>query len=67
MINQSHFKELLRLLEKNSVDYLVVGGYAVAFYGFPRFTKDIDVFFRSTQVNIKKIKNALIEFGFPED
>lgn len=39
---QPDFEELLRLLEKHSVDYMIVGGYAVAFHGYPRFTKDID-------------------------
>ncbi|MBD3421818.1 MAG: hypothetical protein GF398_17020 [Chitinivibrionales bacterium] len=39
---QQDFKELLKLLEDNSVKYLIVGGYAVAFHGFPRLTKDID-------------------------
>ena len=67
MINQSHFKELLQLLEKNNVEYVLVGGYAVAFHGFPRFTKDLDVFFRNSRENVKKIKKALMEFGFPEE
>ena len=39
------FEDFLRLLEERRVDYMIVGGYAVAFHGFPRFTKDIDVFF----------------------
>jgi hypothetical protein len=42
MNTQPDFEELLRLLEQNKVRYMVVGGYAVAFHGFPRFTKDID-------------------------
>ncbi|MHC4871733.1 MAG: hypothetical protein ACYTFY_07800 [Planctomycetota bacterium] len=37
---QQDFKELLELLEKNNVEYMIVGGYAVAFHGYPRFTKD---------------------------
>ncbi|MEI6055086.1 MAG: nucleotidyltransferase [Lentisphaerota bacterium] len=63
---QEDFKELLKLLEKHSVDYLIVGGYAVAFHGYPRFTKDIDIFFGSSDVNVQKIIKALIEFGFNE-
>lgn len=35
---QPHFEELLRLLEENKVEYVIVGGYAVSFYGYPRFT-----------------------------
>jgi hypothetical protein len=41
MINQN-FKEFIELLNKNDVKYLVVGGNALAFHGYPRFTKDID-------------------------
>lgn len=63
---QPDFKELLTLLEKHNVDYMIVGGYAVAFHGHPRFTKDIDIFFSSTRENIDKIIAALVEFGFPQ-
>ncbi len=38
---QQDFKKLLELLEENNVEYMIVGGYAVAFHGFPRFTKNI--------------------------
>jgi hypothetical protein len=41
---QQDFEELLKLLEEHKVEYLIVGGYAVAFHGYPRFTKDIDIF-----------------------
>jgi hypothetical protein len=67
MITQPHFEELLRLLEENKVEYVIVGGYAVAFHGYPRFTKDIDIFFRNSSENIAKIRKALILFGFPEN
>lgn len=66
MNTQQHFEELLKLLEEEKVDYLIVGGYAVAFHGFPRFTKDIDIFFRNSDENIEKIRKALILFGFSE-
>jgi hypothetical protein len=66
MITQQHFEELLRLLEENNVEYVIVGGYAVAFHGYPRFTKDIDIFFRNSPDNIKKVIAALVLFGFPE-
>jgi hypothetical protein len=45
---------------------MIVGGYAMAFHGYPRFTKDIDIFFRSSPENISKLKKALIGFGFNE-
>jgi predicted nucleotidyltransferase len=64
MNTQSDFEELLKLLEENNVAYMIVGGYAVAFHGYPRFTKDIDIFFQHTPNNIKKLKLALYTFGF---
>jgi hypothetical protein len=45
---------------------MIVGGYAVAFYGYPRFTKDLDVFYSLTSENISSLKKVLIEFGFKE-
>jgi hypothetical protein len=62
---QHDFEELLRLLEENKVEYLIVGGYAVAFHGYPRFTKDIDIFFGTTESNIRRLHDALVQFGFP--
>ena len=64
---QQDFQELLQLLEKHRVEYMIVGGYAVAFYGYPRFTKDLDVFYSLTSENISSLKNVLIEFGFKEN
>jgi hypothetical protein len=63
---QPDFEELLRLLEKHKVEYLIVGGYAVAFHGYPRFTKDIDIFFENSESNVTQIQKALLEFGFAE-
>lgn len=61
---QHDFKELLGFLEKHKVDYMIIGDYAVAFHGYPRFTKDIDIFFFNSKGNIDKIIKALEEFGF---
>jgi len=47
MITHPDFEELFRLLEEHRVDYMIVGGYAVAFHGYPRFTKDISVLLES--------------------
>lgn len=63
---QQDFEELLGLLEDSSVKYLIVGGYAVAFHGFPRLTKDIDFFYDNSKENVDKIINCLIKFGFPK-
>lgn len=60
------FEQLLRLLEEHRVDYMIVGGYAVAYHGHPRFTKDIDVFFDAREENVSRLREALIAFGFEE-
>jgi hypothetical protein len=46
---------------------MIVGGYAVAFYGYPRFTKDLDIFYSLTPANVSSLKKVLIEFGFKEN
>lgn len=61
---QSDFKELLALLNKHAVDYIIVGGYAMAFHGAPRFTGDIDIFVCPEPRNATRILSALNEFGF---
>ena len=58
------FKEFIELLNENRVSYLVVGGYAVAFHGHPRYTKDLDVWIELSPDNADKILKALKEFGF---
>ncbi len=64
---QQDFSEFLQLLGKFDVDYMVVGGYAVAVHGYPRFTKDLDVFYNNDAENSKRLKRALLAFGFPPD
>ena len=64
MTTHPDFEEFLALLAKHHVEYMLVGGYAVAFHGYPRFTRDLDVFYRCTEENITKLRNSLIEFGF---
>jgi hypothetical protein len=60
------FEDLLRLLEGQRVEYMIVGGYAVAYHGHPRFTKDIDVFFQRSEENVTRLRHALLAFGFGE-
>ena len=61
---QQDFKELLGLLNAHNVDYMIVGGYALAFYGAPRYTGDIDIFVKPDKKNAEQIMKALDEFGF---
>lgn len=58
------FKEFLRLLNANRVDYLLVGGYAVGLHGYPRATVDLDLWVRPTPVNAERVLQSLREFGF---
>jgi hypothetical protein len=61
---QPDFLELLRLLNDEGVEYLIVGGYAVAAHGHPRFTRDLDIWVNPTMKNARKIISALDKFGF---
>lgn len=61
---QKEFKELFTSLNARSVDYLVVGAYAMAFHGVPRFTGDVDVLVRPTVENAQRLLAALEDFGF---
>ena len=64
MSTQPDFEDFLRLLEVHRVEYMIVGGDAVAFHGFPRFTKDLDIFFADDPENLRRLQQALIAFGF---
>ncbi len=57
------FKEFFESLNNNNVRYLVVGGYAVAFHGHPRYTKDIDIWIEATPENAGNLINSLHDFG----
>lgn len=57
--------ELLQELGRCKADYLLVGGQAVNAYGIPRYTKDVDVFIRSTPENALRVYEALARFGAP--
>jgi len=63
VLNQD-FKEFIQSLNDNQVRYLVIGGYAVAFHGHPRYTKDMDVWIAMKPDNAAKMVKALEQFGF---
>ncbi len=63
MLNQD-FKEFIQSLNNNQVRYLVIGGYAVAVHGRPRYTKDLDVWIEMTPDNAARMVKALEQFGF---
>jgi hypothetical protein len=59
------FAEMLKALAAESVEFLVVGAYAVAGHGIPRATGDIDLWVRSTPANAARLWRALEQFGAP--
>ena len=63
MLNRD-FKEFVELLAANAVEYLVVGGYALAAHGRPRYTGDLDLWVGADPANIARLLTALTAFGF---
>ena len=61
------FKDFLRLLNSRGVEYLIVGGYAVGYHGYPRATGDIDIWIAVSESNARKVAMALRDFGMPEE
>lgn len=61
-----HSKEFLRLLTSHKINYLLVGGYAVGYYGYPRATIDIDIWIERSEENAQKVVTMLEEFGFTD-
>ena len=62
-LNQD-LREFIALLNSAGVKYLVVGGHAVAFHGYPRFTGDIDFFIERSSENANRLESVLVQFGF---
>jgi hypothetical protein len=58
------FKEFIELFNSHGVEYVIVGGYALAFLGAPRYTGDLDLFVKPDPQNALKILSALKSFGF---
>ena len=58
------FKEFIALLNEHQVKYLVVGGYAVNLHGYPRYTKDIDIWLWTDSDNANNLLQVLDDFGF---
>ena len=61
---QPDFRDLLELFNAPQVEYMIVGGYALAFHGAPRYTGDLDIFVKPTPENARRILTVLDEFGF---
>lgn len=64
MVLDKNFREFIGLLNAHEVKYLIIGGYAVNFHGYPRYTKDIDFWVWLNRDNIHHVLNAIKAFGF---
>lgn len=63
----AHFREFIEALNKNSVEYLLIGGYAVGAYGHIRGTGDLDIFINATEENAIKAISACVDFGIEKE
>jgi len=61
------FKDFLRFLNSHSVRYLIVGGYAVGYHGYPRATGDMDIWIEISESNAKKVTAAFHDFGLSDE
>jgi len=59
------FEDMLQLLEKHKVKYLIIGGLAFIYHAKPRYTKDMDLWIGPASENVKRANHALAEFGSP--
>lgn len=61
----SDFKELLKIFAQEKIEYLIIGGYAVANHAEPRYTKDLDIWINNSRENAERVYHALKKFGAP--
>ena len=64
MVLNKDFREFIELLNDHKVSYLIVGGYAVAFHGYPHYTKDLDIWVWLDKGNAERLLKTLEDFGF---
>ena len=61
---EKDFRDLCALFNTYNVEYMIVGGYALAFHGAPRYTGDMDIYIKPDSDNAQRVMTALTEFGF---
>lgn len=64
MALQKDLRAFIELLNSNKVEYLIVGAFALAYHGWPRYTRDLDILVRPEEENAARIETALRDFGF---
>lgn len=57
------FRDFLEILINNECEFMIIGGYALAFYGYPRFTGDLDIWINNNKNNANKLIKSLNDFG----
>ncbi|MEQ8415358.1 MAG: nucleotidyltransferase [Imperialibacter sp.] len=60
-INDPFYYEIAKALNRTGTEYILVGGLAVAYYGFHRYTGDMDLWIKSTESNMDKLYSALVD------
>ena len=63
---QKDLKEFIELLSELEAHFLIVGAFAVAYHGYPRYTADIDLFVERSGENAERLLKAIHKFGFGE-
>lgn len=58
------YEKILKSFNKNHIEYLIVGGFAVNLYGIDRTTKDLDIWIHTTEENFKKLIKSFTELGY---
>lgn len=61
---QRDLREFIELLNSESVEFAIVGGWALGFHGYPRYTQDLDILIRATPENTVRLEIAIQRFGF---
>jgi len=64
LVLNKNFREFIELLNFHNVQYLVIGGYAVAFHAYPRFTKGLDIWISAELSNARRMLSVLKDFSF---
>ena len=60
------FEDMLELLDRHRVRYLIIGGLAFIYHAKPRYTKDMDLWLDAEPENVERANIALSEFGSPQ-
>lgn len=67
MVIDGFYKEVIEALNKNDVKFLLVGGLAVGFYGYARYTGDMDLWLDASKSNLIRLGNALNQLKYSQD